>query len=437
MDYLGARFLWRVPHLTVTLRANQLRLSMTYTILPVNPHVYWGFVTLIVVASLFLVAFLLSRYLKSHSLKNLKISLGLEFFNDGLLLVFITMWALLFVVLFACIIWTAYSILRLDLPTDDLSGLAYGSSIAQLAAFAAVMAAIIATPVTLRRLELARKEGVRDEARLYEAQIVGATSELSAMRESETTKKNGEQVRLLLPDYVRRQAAADCLFEIVDKFPSLGERVVRLLSYYLREESYNRNFPEIPSVRVSGNNKISPEAEYPDMENVAVLLGQIGNDEAFSNLAGHMNLSRTSLRLMYLPQSHFEGARFYASDLRSANLRGANLKNVDFSSALLTGALLEGANLDGVMFDYLTELSAEGRKSTRLKGACFRNMTFFTAEQASELDETFGDGSVLFSPNIAQNLRPSHWPQEVLSDEEYYRQWARWKDKLLPSSSGH
>ncbi|MEY8838864.1 hypothetical protein AB9K41_07510, partial [Cribrihabitans sp. XS_ASV171] len=126
--------------------------------------------------------------------------------------------------------------------TSSAQAIEWRFTFAKLAALTAVLGAVVAFPVTLRRLALTRDQTKTAEDSLFNEKINAASGDLHAMRQrwDKDLKEN-----IWEPDIVRRNAAIDALEGLVEnERPHEAARVVRMLSGYVRELSREEAKPE-------------------------------------------------------------------------------------------------------------------------------------------------------------------------------------------------
>jgi hypothetical protein len=124
---------------------------------------------------------------------------------------------------------------------------AFRFRLAQLVALTTVLGAVIALPITLKRLQLAREAADHAEATLFNQKITDAAADLYAQRQVTRWAENNKAENGWEDDIVRRNAAIDRLEGLVAERPEEAERVSRLLSGYVREISRQNRAAPHPS----------------------------------------------------------------------------------------------------------------------------------------------------------------------------------------------
>jgi hypothetical protein len=300
--------------------------------------------------------------------------------------------------------------------------------LAQLAVLTTVLGAVIALPITLTKLRLTREAGETAKDSLFNDKITEAAADLYAQRQ--VTRQEGESfVNVWEDDIVRRNAAIDRLFGLVEERPSEANRVSRLLSTYVRELSR-----EHPPLRVPENTSpyalkkwaLSLPPPRSDMENAVNALGSF--TKQISELTSEelsIDLDHCNLQNMNLSDLDFQSASirfvsasntsFIATNLNGANLQGSELQVTYFKDASLRGTALYGARIDQT-----TDLSSASLHGSALLGTDLTNASHLMPH----LHNTFGDGSTQLPENTNW---PDHWPKNSLGVVTYLAELKKWR----------
>ncbi|MCT4608040.1 MAG: pentapeptide repeat-containing protein [Pelagimonas sp.] len=356
--------------------------------------------------------------------------LGLKDLPDWLFFLFSGLWLLLALNLILGLMWLLWTTFWLDYPLswNLIARWDFGFHIAQVAAFAAVLGAVIALPVTLTRLRLARESNTLAKDSLFNDKITEAAADLYAQRQ--VTRQKGEGfVNVWEDDIVRRNAAIDRLFGLVEERPSEANRVSRLLSVYLRELS--REYPPQPAPSTSSMKEFEEWVTTlvpirSDMENATQVLGRLSKSVVGVKPKDiTIDLRHTNLQGMILRELNFEGAKFEQSNLQGTNFIGTNLNKADLYLSGLQGAYLKdatliGSDLCGAKLDFTVAIAEAQISKTAAKFTDFSD----TPDIKECLSEIFGDGTTQLNEKA---LRPSHWPTQALTWPVFYEEFEKWK----------
>ena len=153
-----------------------------------------------------------------------------------------------------------------------------------------------------------------------------------------------------------------------------------------------------------------------------------------------LDLRNANLRSARLSRVDFSRSKLKGADLSSTVLQGAifneaDLRNVDLSNAEMRGAILfraklQGADLSGSALQGANFYSASLDENTILVGANLSGAGFGnnSASQMEALrpywNDIFADGSVL----ITGEDRPTHWPVDRLTWDDFLVQWLAWQE---------
>jgi uncharacterized protein YjbI with pentapeptide repeats len=178
--------------------------------------------------------------------------------------------------------------------------------------------------------------------------------------------------------------------------------------------------------------------------------------ETFQTNLSYCNFDDANLSSILGNQANFQNASFFKTDLtaatfatanfRKAEFSGAkldytNLYSADFKDAYITSSSLSGAQITHTMFDstnlenVLHSGDAHGTypatvftqvQTLLVKPFCaFRSIRLSSSQISNEiLNDCFADGSVILSESL---IRPSTWPEHVLTNAEFDKEWKRFK----------
>ncbi|MFD1157988.1 pentapeptide repeat-containing protein [Roseovarius aestuarii] len=255
--------------------------------------------------------------------------------------------------------------------------------LAQLAALATVLGAVIALPVSLNRLFLARRQTETAENQLFNNKLNRATTDLAARHQVTREIGRGQQKRILTEwqdDLLTRAAAIDRLEGLVHEREEEAPRIARTLSLYVRE--LTRIYAPETAPKDASAAELRAWARgiqpvRPDMESAAQSLGQLQSPQ--------------------MPE-----AEPVKIDLRHANLQGFNLNSLRLRNAQLTGAALRLVDFTNI------------------------------PQIADHLGDVFGDGTVILPGGHAPDHAdwPAHWPKEELSHGDFMEKWREWQAGL-------
>ena len=469
----------------------------TIVTLPFPPRMVGGVVTLVGLAlATFLVYALLSGGPRPRGKGRVQRQLGLDDVSPGVFLIAAIAWGVLAAVLFYGLLALVLDVLwhpmaqRAPSPVSrflsGLSGEAAGEKwdfrfrLAQMAALAGVLGAVVALPLTLNRLRLTRESNETAREALFNQKITEAAADLHAQRQVTKHDGNGKaQFNGWEDDVARRNAAIDRLEGLVrersetapDK--ATAERVARLLSVYLRELS--REYPVKRHVRMDLLDRMHPSDDSPplteeealqtlgvspdeaytealrdwaqtleparsDMQNAAQTLGRLTKTCGLAENTIPIDLRKTNLQGFDLSGLDFRKAHLAEAQLQGAYLGGARLDGANFGSAQLQGAHLGGAQLQGAHLGqarlegaYLGWAQLQGADlwCVRLQGADLRGARLDELTDLS--DATLRGASLRYVDDLtAKQLRP-FWP-DIFADgsveireEERPAHWAHEK----------
>jgi uncharacterized protein YjbI with pentapeptide repeats len=408
---------------------------MTIT-LPITEQAFWGIITLLgLIATSLVIAFILPKSGSTERAKvKLKDLLGLEDLPDWLYIPFFILWAILAVHLIFGLMWLLLTTFRLDYPLswNLIARWDFGFHIAQVAAFAAVLGAVIALPVTLTRLRLARESNTLAKDSLFNDKITEAAADLYAQRQV-SRQEGGRFVNVWEDDIVRRNAAIDRLFGLVEERPSEVNRVSRLLSVYLRELS--REYPAIPIPSDMAPDDLRDwaytlTAARSDMENAAQVLGRLAKEiTGVPHKDLSIDLSHCNLQGMRLHSLNFDGVDLRNAGLSGATFSGSTIQNSIFNGANMCGTSLESCDLTSANFVDV-DLRASSLNRADLSHSTFRDCKLtrvdFESAILPEIDLSRHDlsgayfrGAFLRGSNLRRcNLQNTYFTKANLQDAD-------------------
>ena len=184
----------------------------------------------------------LRRGAERSPLERLQDLMGLRNFHPAAFLVIFVFWGVLFILLFSGLVGLIIATLAQGVPVTPDAQQDWRFALTKLTALMAVLAAVVAFPVTLVRINLTRAQNRTAEESLYNDKINAAVEDLHAQRQVTKWLKDGDgNITGVLSgwedDITRRNAAIDRLKGLVEEDPSLSPRVIRMLSVYVREVS--------------------------------------------------------------------------------------------------------------------------------------------------------------------------------------------------------
>jgi uncharacterized protein YjbI with pentapeptide repeats len=132
------------------------------------------------------------------------------------------------------------------------------------------------------------------------------------------------------------------------------------------------------------------------------------------------DLSSAKLVKANLRDARLIGALLNQTDLTEAYLAGADLSDAYVVGADIATAQLLGAKAQGAAFQYV-EFKQETVNIFSVIGALFGGAVI----EDDFLEGAFGDGSVTLPREFE---RPTHWPKDTLSNEEFVAHWREWRE---------
>ncbi len=387
-------------------------------------------------------------------LEKLRQQLGLKNLPIPLLLLFVVFWGALFLVLFLGLVWLLFTTFTLEYPASetsvnlarqkfDLSALTsivkswdFGFHIGQVAAFTAVLGAVVALPITLFRMQLTKEQNQIAKEVLNNTKITEAAADLHATRQ--VSKKIDDKWETLWEDdVVRRNAAIDRLEGLVRLYAEEARHVSPMLSVYVRELS--KMHPAEPTP----NNKTPQELfkwalslvlKRSDMEHAVQVLGRLDRIDKVTQKDLTIDLRRCNLQAMDLNRLFLNAALLGQAKLQKARLNGAQLRGADLSDAQLQGAVLTEAQLQRtnlgnarLQWALLSKAELQGAnllgaqlQDTNLDGAHLQGARLTWAElQRADLSEAQVQGANLIGAQLqGVNLRGANLRGANLSEAE-------------------
>jgi hypothetical protein len=383
--------------------------------------------------------------------------------NAGVFVLGALVWGLLAALLFFGLVGLIWTVLgeQLIAPDARAEQWAFRFRLAQMLALTTVLGAVVALPITLTRLRLAREENETAKEALFNQKITEAAADLYAQRQVTRRYADGRLRDEWEDDVVRRNAAIDRLEGLVHtERPEEAERVARLLSTYVRELSREHPPKPVPQTEDVGEIRRWARSLRParsDMENAAQVLGRLAqvNDSEIARRAIDLrgaNLQGFDLKGAQLPGARLgraqlqgagllraqlqgaflggaqlqgaglDGAQLQGAVLGEAHLQGTRLDGAQLQGAFLVGAKLQGAGLFWVEMDDLTSLTA-----ATLRGAGVRDVgEIGIAKLQPFWEEIFADGSV----PVPRENRPAHWAREKLDWDDFLDAWHAWQRSI-------
>ncbi|GGX48395.1 hypothetical protein GCM10007385_15390 [Tateyamaria omphalii] len=337
----------------------------------------------------------------------------------------------------------------------------------------AVLGAVIAFPLTLVRLGLARESLLNDK-------IGEATKGLYARRQVTKAVVPSGSYKLHQDfwedDVVQRNAAIDRLEGLAYENTKEIARIASLLSVYVREIGSVLPARELPTgapLKKIANWAESLPKLRSDLEKAAQTLGRLPEATQVSLTNGAIDLRGANLQTadlrsvnwqqVWLQKSHLDkanlqNAKLQGALLRSANLRlaglgeaklqradlrqtqlqGARLGHAQLQKAHLGGAnlcgtflgsaQLQGAYLGKVQLDHETDLTSSLTLGAATRATDYRNVLL----SREQIEAMFGDASITLPNGVTPDHEdwPEHWPKEVLDPTSFRKRWKTWQTTL-------
>ncbi len=473
------------------------------TTLAVPEVIFWRWVSLLgVIAATFLVHAMIQGLSRGSEPSRAQKTLGLDSLPQGLFILGASLWSLLVLVLtgglFALVLDVLWQAMAPDRPTiitrfwSELQGRGAASTwdfrfrLAQIAGLTAVLGALVAFPVTLNRLRLARQQAHLADETLFNQKITEAAADLHAQRQVTLAPKDGEaRFNAWEDDVVRRNAAIDRLEGLLRERSEVrpdeatAERLARLLSVYIRELSREhpperhlwmdvrdmqqaapRGAPVTKQEALERLGKIDEDASIAamrawarrleirsDMENAARSLGRLTLTSGIKQNTLPIDLEEANLQGARLTSLDFRNASFRSASLQGAhlswaqvqeaNLSKAQMQGAQFREAQMQGADLTDAKMQGAKFSRAQMQGADLREAqmddrTDLRGANLRGaaLSYVNDTTIAKLQpfwqDIFADGTILpGDPN-----RPAHWVADELEWEDFEKAWREWQHSI-------
>ncbi|GLT07903.1 pentapeptide repeat-containing protein [Sulfitobacter porphyrae] len=428
---------------------------MTFVPIPLPPHVLMAIgllLALLALSGLVILMLMPKEVTKREALSTVQSRMGLRIMHPAAFVLGALFWGVLFGLLIIGLIWTIFGLIWGLIPQQGQTEAIWNwrFSLVKLTALTTVLAAVIALPFTLIRLELTRDQIRHATDSLYNDKMNAAFADLYAQRQvtnwTKDTAENGWE-----DDVVRRTGAIDRLLHLALTNPDSAPRVIRIFANYATEIS-RTNVPPIEQ-RYSTIEDLAdwleklPLLRYDIVASLRAigelprLLGQIeitqGLDLREVNIQ-QGRLSELSLFGVDLRWSKAQKTRAIATDLRKANLRWANfdgafldkadlrcseLKGISIGSASLVKTDLRGTHFQRVQMDSQTSLD-----QAKLRGAAFQQCTLNVDRLGrANLLDVFCDGSVSFvnkQGNVSKtDIWQDRWREDVLSEADFHTAW--------------
>ena len=361
------------------------------TTLPIEPELFWGMIWTTGLLLALLLAFGALPRDTHHiaPLERFQARLNLEQINPGLFLVGLLVWGLIFGLLFAGLLGLIWDMLWSTLPGDSPALSDWRFTLAKLTATTAVLAAVVAFPVTLIRLGLTRKQTDTAQEALFNDKINAASTELHAIKH--TWNEKLEQ-NIHTPDILRRSTAVARLRTIVEEHPASARSVSNLLSTYVRERS--REALALKREKFVGDRRyVTPlDHDFPsngDLLSAVRALGQLRKIKGVETPSTVVDLREANLQGLDLSffqtlNSDYSGANFHKANMQAINLASSDLDGAFFREADLEGAFLHNASLKKSNFFSASlqhaQLSDANLSFAIFENTDFRNASLFSAD---------------------------------------------------------
>ncbi len=357
----------------------------TYLTFVTHP-LLWVFLGLLIGVYLILWVTSLKVPAGSTSLSRLQKKLGTEGLNPRLFLICVMLWLVIFLLLFAGLLVQIMDVIRIAGPTDTTDQIDWRFAVAKLTAMTAVLAAVVAFPVTLVRLGQTRAQTIIADR----TQIIGQTNSAAELLGS--------------PSETVRIAALYNLYELGQHPTADFEMVSGVLASHIRHLCSKRAiicFPD-PTPPVEAGVHSRAYAKVTDHERwmrdkaikdwVKTLAPP--SDELQTAITLFGSLPRKERLRPNFQGCNFQKVRFVRTNYSQCNFQGAVFDGVRFENAVFDRSDFEGlsnryrAGCDGTQYYVFGGCSARGTIAT---GTTFSNC---------KLDGMVFDGGTLIDCNL-------------------------------------
>jgi len=418
------------------------------TTLPIEPELFWtllGAGALLYACLLVFIA-LPEEYRPTASIERFQARLNLEQISPGLFLIGLLLWSLIFGLLFAGLLQLIWNLFWSALPNHKPALSDWRFTLALLTANTAVLAAVVAFPVTLIRLGLTRKQTDTAQEALFNDKVNAASEDLYAMRQRWDKKR---KQNIWEDDIVRRSAAILRLEDLTRERPAIAPRIARILCLYVKELS--KAFPAEVTPEFSKARDITEwsyrlTVKRPDMEGAVQTLGRLKDIVEVDPQEVDIDLSGCNLQKYELSNLNFNNAIFSGASLQGARFVQSRLQNADLSFSDATGTLFDGSKVQCAHLNRTILLSADFSKAklcgSYFEGAIFDIATYFfgadfrgAAMQTdcselvlsqSQIDGLFYDASTKLPVGLK---RKEGWDRELILDQ-FTLPWRAWQKSI-------
>lgn len=275
---------------------------------------------------------------------------------DGLPRPLIAFLALLYVVIFLTVLLGLFAVIwqTVSWSVNDTREAAANKTLAQeflffvlrIAGLTTVLGAVVALPITLNRLKIARQNRDLDRKRTATVQRTFFNDRLNTAYQGLYSRREKSEGQGWEDDIIRRNAAIDWLERLARESPESAPDIARSLALYLREMSAHnlaQDSAEVTSDEDHVRWALSLPVHRSDMESAAQALGRLNT--AYGLPSDSLRLDQTNLQGFQLNHLSFEGASFRNAFLDGTSFADSNLTRGDFQGARLIGANFARSNL--------------------------------------------------------------------------------------------
>jgi len=357
-----------------------------------------------------------------------KMDLDLERTHPFPVLFGVVLWSIILVILIAGLIWQIWQLgfaISDDKILNEANGNLIRSRLILLTALTATLGAVVALPVTLRRLRLTRKQTWAAEETIFNDKVAEALRDLYAQRQV-TLFVDGKHLDVWEDDIVRRTTAIDRLERLVSERPNEVSSVASVLSVYVRELSKAEKPITVDegNIEVDWRETLKDVEKRFDMERAVQTLGRLRQyDEKLVIDLSHANLQKMNLRRLNFAKSrliatHMQGASLYGTKMQDADLVRTQLQGADLKLAQFQGAYLPRAQFDRI---------------TRFESAIFRGSAVTDLDLSTimltqgQVDQMFGDDSVKLPDGIDP---PKRFLKSYKNYDDFGEAWSAWQKEI-------
>ena len=322
----------------------------------------------------------------------------------------------------------------------------------------AALGALIALPITLRRLQFTRRQTLAEEEGLITDRINAAVLGLGAEKTVKVTE-DGQVIERTEPNIEVRIGAILALERIAKKNLDVHVQIMEIFTTYLSENASaaelvpksvleyiqpprldNQTIFNVIGRRTSQQRNIEKQDFYiPTFDRINFSNAKMsGLDFSYSNFL-YCYFLRTNSENNDFHKCFLDYCNFEKANLERANFNWCNMQSCSFKAANLVSAQLRDCYCQNGDFDcahmFACDCSrlhlvasffrANDARESVWHDAKLQHMAEFQMNGVIECyGEIFADGSV----KIKQEPRPAHWPDKALEIDEYLYEYSLWKD---------